>query len=131
LRQLTILTRWRDTIGNAIGNDLDANAIPHNEEYHESEIRRSDVELQQLEVPGYMINLRGFIWPNCKTGSRRLAVKLGSTPIRDQMNLKSHFDGFVVNRHQLLFAIAANAYLRKGTHNPGLLVGREIIDANR
>ena len=88
----------------------------------ESEIRRSDLELQQFKVPCYMINLRGFIWPNGKTGSRRLAMEFGSAAVCDQLNLKPHFDGFVVNRHQLLFAIAANAYFRKRSHNPGLLV---------
>lgn len=65
----------------------------------ESEIRRSDVELQQLEVPGYTINPRGFVWPNGKTGSRRLAMEFGSAAVCDQLNFKSHFDGFVVNRH--------------------------------
>ncbi len=60
-----------------------------------------------------------------------MAMEFGSAAVCDQMNLKSQFEGLVVNGNQLLFAVAANAYLRKRSHNPGLLVGREIIDANR
>ena len=78
-------------------------------------------------MPGYSIDLRSFVWPNGKTGSCRLPVKFGSAAVFDQMNLKPLFDGFVVNRHQLLFAIAANAYLRKRSHDPALRVGREMV----
>ena len=86
--------------------------------------------LEQLKVPCYLINLRGFIWPNSETSTRWLAVKLGPAAIRDQVNPKSHFHGFVINGHQFFFATAADTYLRKCSQNPGLLVGREIIDAN-
>jgi len=86
--------------------------------------------LQQLKLPGYLVNFRGFIWPNGKTGSCRLTVKFGSTAVYYQMNFKSHFDGFVVNRHQLFFAVAADATFRKCAHNPSLRVGRKLIDAN-
>ncbi len=88
-------------------------------------------ESQQFEVPSYRVDLRSILWPNGKASSSRLAMKFSSTAVCDQMNLKPKFDGLVVNGHQVLFAIAANAHLRKRSHNPGLLVGRKVINADR
>ncbi len=45
-------------------------------------------------------------------------MKFGSAAVCDPMNLKSHCDGLVVNRHQFLSAVAANASIRKGSNDP-------------
>ena len=72
------------------------------------------IELQQLEVPGHLVDLCSIVWPNSEARSRRLAVKFGMATVCDQMNLKPHFDRLVVISHQFLFAVEANADFRTG-----------------
>ncbi len=93
-------------------------------------LRAKKFDLQQFEVPRHLIDLRRIIGPNGEACARRLAVEFGSAAVCNQVNLKRRRDGFVVNGHQFLFAVAAHAYLRKRSQNPGLHVWGKIIHPN-